>query len=457
MSPDSEPKYVVAVIGAGPAGLFAAKQLASQGVHVFLFNRDIKPGGLAEYGIYPDKHKMKEGLRVQFRQILDLPNVEYFGNITIGENGDLKLSDIRAMGFQAVLVTVGAQGTKWLGLPGEDLCGVYHAKDVVYHYNKLPPFSEKTYHIGNHVALVGAGNVMIDIARWLIHERKVEDVTAVVRRGPAEVKFTRAELEEVAANIDLEDLDAEIQRVSPFMLAVGQAPEKQREFFHEVAHKAAPSTSPTRFRLRFLMSPRRILGDDQGSVRGLEVEDNKLVLEGAETKAQGLGSLHVLDVDTVIFAIGDRVDHSFGLPVNGLEFVKHPQPRFPIEGNSYEAYDPAAGRAIEGVFVAGWSRKASAGLVGIARKDGTQGANAVLQYLRSSSLPPAPPPEVIRERILSLPKPVVTRADIRRLEQVENELARRYGLEEFKFATNSEMLSAMDLSPERFLEPSTGD
>ena len=66
---ENDPGYVVAVIGAGPAGLFAAKQLAAEGVHVALLNRDIKPGGLAEYGIYPDKHKMKDGLRAQFRQI----------------------------------------------------------------------------------------------------------------------------------------------------------------------------------------------------------------------------------------------------------------------------------------------------------------------------------------------------------------------------------------------------
>src|SRR5512139_283802 len=113
-----------------------------------MFNRDIKPGGLAEYGIYPNKHTMKSGLRKQFRQVLDLPNIDYYGNVTIGEHGDLSLDDLRALGFQAILTTAGAQGTKWLGLPGEDLDGVYHAKDLVYHYNRLPPFSEWQFRIG---------------------------------------------------------------------------------------------------------------------------------------------------------------------------------------------------------------------------------------------------------------------------------------------------------------------
>jgi ferredoxin--NADP+ reductase len=134
-------QYYVAVVGAGPAGLFAARELTQQGVGVVLFNRDLKPGGLAEYGIYPDKHKMKEGLRNQFRQILALENLHYFGNVLIAENGDLSRTDLRQLGFQATLVTTGAQGTKWLGLPGEHLRGVFHAKDIVYHYNLLPPYS----------------------------------------------------------------------------------------------------------------------------------------------------------------------------------------------------------------------------------------------------------------------------------------------------------------------------
>jgi len=117
--------YCVAVIGAGPAGLFAARQLAQAGVNVALINRDIKAGGLAEYGIYPDKYKMKDGLRKQFRQILELPNIEYIGNVNISREGPLSFEDLQAMGFDAILVTVGAQGTKWLGLPGEDLQGVY--------------------------------------------------------------------------------------------------------------------------------------------------------------------------------------------------------------------------------------------------------------------------------------------------------------------------------------------
>ena len=151
-------QYFVAVIGAGPAGLFGARELANKGARVLLLNRDIKPGGLAEYGIYPNKYTMKGGLRKQFRQVLDTPNLDYYGNIIVGSQGDLTLDDLRTLGVQAILVTVGAQGTKWLGLPGEDLEGVYHAKDVVYYYNHLPPFSRKSFRFGKRCANAGGNS-----------------------------------------------------------------------------------------------------------------------------------------------------------------------------------------------------------------------------------------------------------------------------------------------------------
>ncbi|MCC6189440.1 MAG: FAD-dependent oxidoreductase [Anaerolineales bacterium] len=438
-------QYLVAVVGAGPAGLFAARQLAQAGAHVVIFNRDIKPGGLAEYGIYPDKHKMKEGLRKQFRQLLALPQIEYYGNVTIGQHGDLTLDDLRAAGFQAILVTVGAQGTKWLGLPGEDLRGVYHAKDLVYHYNRLPPYSQQTFSIGRRVAIVGVGNVMLDIAHWLIHDLKVEEVVAVARRGPNEVKFDKAEMEYVAANLDVPALDEELERVRARVEAVGQDVAKARSYILAALPGAHPRISDTRFRLEFLGSPHAIVDDGHGGVAGLQVEDTTLVAANGDTKARGTGAYRVIPADTVVFAIGDRVDEGFGLPVKWNAFVKHPEPCFPVGGLCYEVYDPAAGAPVPSVFVAGWSREASTGLVGAARKDGTSGAQAVLQYLRTLPTAPGADLEALRARLAGLPGPVVTKADWQRLEAAEAAEAQRLGLAEFKYSTNAEMLAAMGL------------
>lgn len=437
-------QYLVAVVGAGPAGLFGARELANQGVRVVLFNRDIKPGGLAEYGIYPAKHNMKEGLRRQFRQVLEHPNITYYGNLTIGSQGNLSLDDLRTLGFQAILVTAGAQGTKWLGLPGEDLTGVYHAKDVVYYYNKLPPYSQKMFRFGPHCAIVGAGNVMADIARYLIREQQVEEVIAVVRRGPAEVKFDKKEMEHIIASLDLAALEAEMTRVGPIMRSVGQDPQAAHAALLESLPKAEPPTSSTRFRFEFLSSPVQMLAQN-GLLTQLEIEDTLLVLQGSETKAKGTGHKRLLNVETVIFAIGDKVDDAFGLPIEWNEFVKNPAPAYPVEGLSYEAFDPQAGQPIAGVFVGGWSRKASHGLVGYARKDGINAAHAVLQYLHT--IPPtSSDPATVARKIATLNKPVVTKEDIARLEAIETAEAQKRGLEEFKFATNEDMLAAMGLT-----------
>ncbi len=445
MTATEQAQPYVAVVGAGPAGLYAAKYLADNGARVALLNRDIKPGGLAEYGIYYDKYKMKEGLRRQFRQILEMPAIDYYGNVTVGEQGDLSLDDLRQLGFQAILVAVGAQATKWLGLPGEELLGVYHAKDLVYHYNRLPPYSQQQFHIGRRAALIGVGNVMMDIAHWMVHDLKIDEVVAVARRGPAEVKFTKKEMETVAANLDVAALNAELARVEPLMHSLGQSPEEAREFILSAEKNALPRESDTRFYFDFLSSPSRILGDQQGRACGLLVEDTTLLPSNGDTKARGLGTFRELDVDTVVFCIGDRVDEEFGLPVQWNEFVKSPEPRFPVDNTSYEAFDPNTGQAIPDVFVAGWARKASEGLVGVARKDGIQGAQAVIQYLGSRSSLPAVASLVqeTRDRMARLPHLVVTKADLQRLEAAERTEAERLHQEFFKYDSNEAMLAAI--------------
>jgi ferredoxin/flavodoxin---NADP+ reductase len=429
-------QYLVAVVGAGPAGLFGARELANLGARVVLFNRDLKPGGLAEYGIYPNKHTMKEGLRKQFRALLDNPNIEYFGNITVGTQGDLSLDELRALGFDAILVTAGAQGTKWLGLPGEELEGVYHAKDVVYSYNKLPPFSQKQFHFGRRCAVVGAGNVMVDVAHFLIREQHVEQVVVIVRRGPAEVKFDKKEMEHIIANLDLAALDEEMARSTPVMEAIGQDPAAARASILEAQPKAEPRTSETRFCFEFLASPVQMIGEN-GMLTKIEVEDNILILKDGETKAVGTGNKRLIDVDTIIFAIGDKVDESFGLPVKWNEFIKSSEPKFPMDGISYES-------TIEGIFVGGWSRQASTGLVGYARKDGTNAARSVWQYLQTKS-PTMQDTDAVAARLLALSKPVITKDDIKRLEAAEAAEAQRRGLLEYKFASNEEMLAAIGL------------
>ena len=443
--------YSVAVVGAGPAGLFAARELAQAGVQVALINRDIKAGGLAEYGIYPSKLKMKDGLRRQFQQVLGLPNIEYFGHLSVSLDDELTLSELQEMGFDAILVTVGAQGTKKLGLPGEDLRGVYHAKDIVYHYNRLPPFAQQQYAIGRHIVCIGVGNVMADIAHWAIRELKVDQFTAIARRGPGDVKFTRKELESVIRNLDQAALDAEFERTGPIMRAVGQDPEAAKAFILSALEGAEEPVSQTRFSFQFLASPHRMLDDGKGGVRAIEVEETTLAARpDGGTTANGLGTYHEIPADTVIFSIGDRVDTGMGLPLDKWgDFAKNPEPRFPINEISFEAYNPEMKQPVEGIFLAGWAREASVGLVGTARKDGTNAAQAVMSYLNTVQPKMELPLEALNAKVEMLQKPVVRAADLKKLEAAEAAHAAEFGLPEYKFASNDEMLAVMGLARQR--------
>jgi len=249
----------------------------------------------------------------------------------------------------------------------------------------------------------------------------------------------------VIANLDQAALDEELARCAPFMQAVGQDVQAARDFLLSALPRAEQKVSNTRLRFEFLASPTRIIGNEKGEVVGLEVEDNKLVLKGDETRAVGLGTHRVLNVDSVIFCIGDAVDSDFGLPVEWNEFVKNPNPVYPIDGISYEAYDVEHNRPIEGVFIAGWSRMSSYGLVGLARKDGENGVKAILEYLKAH---PAvhnsnSPAQRLEEKLNQAHKVLVRKQDLARLEEAEQRQKQALGVEDFKFMTNEEMFSAM--------------
>jgi ferredoxin--NADP+ reductase len=227
---------------------------------------------------------------------------------------------------------------------------------------------------------------------------------------------------------------------------VGNDPEAAKAYILSALKRAKPAVSDTRMRFEFLSQPKRIIDDGAGGVGGLEVEDTTLVLkEGGRTSARGLGTTRVLDVDTVIFAIGDKVDELFGLPVVWNEFAKNPSPSYAQDGVCYEAFDPEAGAPLEGVFVAGWSREASTGLVGAARKDGRTGAQAVLTYLQAGEKGGSIEPLQALENRLEAGSEtfVVRKDDVNRLEAIEAQRAKAAGIEEFKFDVNAEMLAAI--------------
>ena len=214
--------HVIIVAGAGPDGMAVPSSLAKAGHEIIILNRDIKFGGLAEYGIFPSKLKLRGGLKKQYWELLEQRNVHYFGNVAIGTGKDLTVEDVRGLGASAVIFSIGAQGTKAIGVEGDSAKGVFHAKDVVYHFNRLPGFGDRPFDMGRHVAVIGAGDVMVDIAHWLTRYKKVERVTAIVRRGPVERKYNPKEIRAVCSNMDIEGIKEEVARIKDRLAAVGQ-------------------------------------------------------------------------------------------------------------------------------------------------------------------------------------------------------------------------------------------
>ncbi len=439
-------QQTVFVIGAGPAGLFAARKIASAGHQVVIFNRDIKPGGLAEYGIYPQKFHMKAGLRKQFKKILDMPNVEYFGGVPVGEAAPLHLGEVRQWNPGAIVFAVGAQGTKNLGLPGEGAKGVYSAKDFVYFYNQLPPFASQDFSTGRRLAIIGMGNVMVDIARWLLQDmpgKKPEEVVVIARRGPFEVKFDEKEFDHIEMHLDRKGMQDEMDRIAERIKACGQDMSKVPDTTFPWLKKPASRQVDGRITFRLLTSPSAIHVDEKGRICKLTVIENILVPKGDTTASKFTDQTTDLEFDTMIFAIGDVVDPTLGLPYEKGGYLTNPDASDP-ERAAYEVFDPQASKVVEGHYAVGWARKASEGLVGKARYDAEQGCNPVLKYLESASPRKTATLDDIAGALKGKGIPLVTKKEIALLTRAEEARAKAASLPAFKFSTNQEMLAAIE-------------
>ncbi len=435
----------VFVVGAGPAGMFAARKIALAGHQVVIFNRDIKPGGLAEYGIYPVKDKMKFGLRKQFAGVLAMPNVHYFGHVPVGRKYAVTIDELRAFRPSAMVFAVGAQGTKKLGLPGENATGVYSAKDFVYFYNLLPPFASQDFSTGKRVTIVGMGNVMVDIARWLMLDTphpKPEEVIVVARRGPFEAKFDQKEFDHIEQHLDLEAFRQELERIKDKLAAVGQDVTKVADDTFPTLKKTFNWVRP-RLTFRFLSSPKAIKTGPDGRICGLTLTENILVPRGDSVAAKATDATAELDVDTMIFAIGDTHDPDLGLPCGPEGYVTRRNggdPKNPV----YEVADPQSGQVTDGVYVVGWARKASEGLVGIARHDAEVGAEQVLNYLAKAPEANGIPEADIQRYLTGKGLKVVNKEDLAYLAKAEEKEANQRGLNYFKFSDDQNMLAAIE-------------
>ena len=438
----------VFVVGAGPAGIFAARQIALAGYETFIFNRDIRPGGLAQYGIYPTKLKMKSGLRKQFNQTLEMPNVHYFGHVQIGAAYDLSLAELESFRPAAIVFASGAQGAKSLSLPGEDAQGVYASKDFVYNYNQLESHVTRDFSAHRRIAVIGVGNVAIDVARWLLVDKpgnQTESVVIVARRGPVEVKFDKKEIEHVDMHISREELVSELSRVRERCSRANQDVSPDKIFASHFPRLLNPAFAsvPPRLSFRFLSSPKAFIADRAGRVTQMVVTENDLALRAdGSTSAKATESTATLDVDTVLFAIGDTHDAQIGLPMGPEGYATRPVTQ--AEAASYEVWDPGAGTLRPGHFVVGWARKASTGLAGVARHDGELGARKALEFLRDAVDPGTLGSSEIYARLTSKGIRVITREDLALLSRAEQRKGAVLSPNSFNYSELDSVLQAID-------------
>ncbi len=365
----------VAIVGAGPAGFYAAEALFKAGhdVRVDIFERLPAPYGLVAFGVAPDNQTTKNVTRVFERTALR-PEVRYFGNIEVGR--DVDLADLQAC-YDAVVLSTGAPCDRRLGIPGEDKSGVLGSAAFVGWYNGHPDFSDLDPDLNTAaVAVVGLGNVALDITRVLVktptemaqtdladhaaravHASPLSDVHICGRRGPLEANFTNVELREMEHLADCQSLVDADQLPDD----VGDLPERERRIKGKnlatlqalASLKAAGQSKRAHF--HFLASPVEILGGER--VSGLRLERTRLV----DGRAVGTGAYFEIECGLVITAIG-----TVSPVVEGVPFDERSGTVVNKEG-----------RVGEGLYAAGWVKRGSSGVISTNRRDATAVADHI--------------------------------------------------------------------------------
>ena len=377
------PDLRVAVVGAGPAGVYAAAALTRvDGVTVDVLDRLPAPYGLVRYGVAPDHVKMKS-VDVALRKVLEQPSVRFLGNVELGEH--LTLDDLRRH-YDVVVVATGAAVDRRLEVPGEDLAGSFSATDFVAWYSGHPDAALDRFTLrARRVVVVGVGNVAVDVARVLAktaadlsptdvpgHVLDVldasveEEITMVGRRGPAQAKFTTKELRELGeiagADVLVDPADLELDEAAKAAVAADRTLRANLDVLRDWAARD-PAGRPRRLRLRFWLRPVEVLGVE--AVTGLRTERSRLNAEG---RLVGTGETVDLPAEMVLRSVGYR-----GLPLPGLPFDE----RTGIVPNEAGRV-LGGGSPLPGVYVAGWVKRGPTGVIGTNKSDAAETVASLL-------------------------------------------------------------------------------
>ena len=393
----------VAIIGSGPSGIYAADALAAQddvAVSVDIIDRLPSPFGLVRYGVAPD-HLSIRSVRDTLDKVLDRANVRFIGNVEVGR--DLSLHDLRRF-YDAIVLTYGASRDRSLGIPGEDLTGSIAATDFVNWYTGHPDTPPDAFaeflSSATQVAIIGVGNVAVDVTRILVkapgeieytdmpqhvfdalRASTVTDVHIIGRRGPAQATWTTKELRELGeleeAEVIIEsDADAS-DAASQSAIATGKVVARNVAVIEDWSQRP-PRDTRRRIHLHFRRRPREISGD--AGVEQITLERTQIDEDG---RAHGTGDLSTLAVDAVIRSVGYR-----GTPVDGIPFDDTRNVIPNAEGRVIDGDSP-----IPGVYVAGWIKRGPTGIIGTNKKDAVQTVGHLLTDAADANFRTAAQPE----------------------------------------------------------------
>ncbi|MCP4329808.1 MAG: FAD-dependent oxidoreductase [Alphaproteobacteria bacterium] len=429
----------VAIVGSGPSGFYAADALVRgrDDIEVDIIERLPTPYGLIRGGVAPD-HQTTKNVSRNFEKTAMRDNVRYYGNVCVGD--DLGLDELRVI-YDAVILAVGAPHDNLLTIPGSDLPGVIGSAAFVGWYNGHPDFTDLDPPLDHQaVAVIGNGNVAIDVARVLtkpndvlattdiahhaiaaIAEAPITDVYMIGRRGPVEAKFTNVELREMGDlpgcipvvdadhlpdSIDVEMSDRDLRLKAKNL-------ETLRGFteLHDREHER-------RVHFMFYAAPVAVLGDDR--VTGLRLERTKVV----DGRAMGTGEFFDIECGLVVPAIGYR-----SMAIEGVEF-----------NHERGLIDSDDGRVERGLYVVGWVKRGPTGVIATNRPDGKIAADLIFEDFADGDRPGhAALEDLLRGRGVKW----VTFEAWKTIEAAEVAAATS-GAPRRKFTTIEDMLSALD-------------
>jgi ferredoxin--NADP+ reductase len=436
----------VVIIGAGPAGLYAADALtfdARHGVQVDLIDRLPTPFGLLRNGVAPDHFKIKS-LEKVMQRIIERPAVRFLGNITLGK--DVTRGELLDR-YDAIIYAYGAPIDRRLHIAGEDLPCSISASDFVAWYNGHPERSvDSSCLVASKVAIIGVGNVALDMARMLLISRdklrvtdiasralrhltihRPADVYIVGRRSAAQAKFTPKELRELG---DLEDVDIV---VDPGELAIGDFEARvlaeqpnsalNLETLRTWAQKPLKK-APHRLHFRFLLQPERIEGNSRVEAICLQ-----------RMKGDGTGS---------VCGTGRYIEIGVGAVIRSIGYTGQSLQDIPFDPKSGTvpnlhgrliSQDGAAAHE----FVTGWARRGSTGVIGSNRSDATEVAESILATMTPAARSDSRSDLV--ELVAARGVPFVTAAGWSLIDLMERELGKEQGRPRVKLENATEMLN----------------